>query len=574
MILFQENFQNGLSRWTGKGGGAHHGLVVPDPLGSKDNALVFTETNVRVDLVSPIIQNSGTNYILSFDYLGKPLDDTITDNLGCFIGIGDLNGITRTYASTVPLTSDSGANSPIALKDDSTWHHYTIPFSAAGGSIRLTLEDWSFDGKVPNRAGDCYFKNIMVTDGTVAPTIMPIPSSTMPIMQLSRSTTMIPGWPDALRCGDEIRSRAIFILHDVAAEAWYVQVYPYEFRYVRFNRDGSYNSRNGDDGSTRGCLNQSISQLYKRGRAFNFVTSKLADNDGVSTMVKGWPDALRCGAGTSPGAILISQDVYTGAWYAQVDPRQDSNVIFNSDKNYYSKRGHDDSTRGCLGQSISQLYDAGRAFNFITSKSADNTGVSTMIQGWPDALRCGAGTHPGAMFILHDVADKAWYIQVYSHFVYVSFDSDGNYNSRGGPGDDDSKGCLDQSISQLYKAGRAFNFVTSKSADNPHPHVDTVSQDDSILQRLSELERINSEQNKKLERYEELFYHGIFYSFVIASSLVVGAKLGSLAKLGSTMFQGAAIGVSLGTAACVLMHKNGITDQAIKLIGDANLGDL
>lgn len=550
MILFQENFQNGLSRWAGKGGGAHHGLIVSDPLGSNDSVLVFTETNGGGDLVSPVIKSSSTNYMLSFDYLGKPMDNTITGSLGCVIGRGNFNRIDKVYAAAhTHYSRDSSGH--VVLTDDSSWHHYTIPFSFTGGELRLVLEDWSFDGKAPARAGDCYFKNISITDDVIA---APVP--------LFAQTTMIQGWPDAIRCGDGIRSSAIFVLHGVAAEAWYVQVYPHEFRYVRFNRDGSYSSRDGDDGSTRGCLDQSISQLYKSGKAFNFVTSKLADNAGISTAVKGWPDALRCGAGTTPGAILILHDVYTEAWYAQVDPRQNSNVIFNSDRSYYSKRGHDDSTRGCLAQSISQLYDAGRAFNFITSKSADNTGVSTMIQGWPDGLRCGGGKQPGAMLILHDVAAKAWYVQAYSpEFVYVSFDSDGNYNSRGGH-DDSTRGCLGQSISQLYEAGRAFNFVTSKLADNVQPQAGTARQDDSILQRLSELEKTNHELNKKLEQYEGQLYYSIFYSLIITGYMIGGAHKGP------GLFNGAVIGALTGTASCVLMHKYGMIDQVIKLIGD------
>lgn len=168
MILFQENFQTTLSQWTGKGGITHHGLVVLDPLGSNDKVLVFTDTSNCTDLISPVIQNPRTNYLLSFDYLGKPLDNTITENLGCSIGIGDLNCTTKIYAAAISRSLEFGANNPgyVVLADDSSWHHYTIPFSFTGAELRLTLQDWA--GPMPARAGDCYFKNILLTNGTVA----------------------------------------------------------------------------------------------------------------------------------------------------------------------------------------------------------------------------------------------------------------------------------------------------------------------------------------------------------------------------------------------------------------------
>jgi hypothetical protein len=168
MILFQENFQTTLSQWTSKGGITHHGLVVPDPLGSNDKVLVFIDISNCTDLISPAIQNPGTNYMLSFDYLGKPLDNTITENLGCSIGIGDLNSTTKIYAAAISHGLEFGANNSeyIVLADDSSWHHYTIPFSFTGAELRLTLQDWG--GPMPARAGDCYFKNILLTNDTVA----------------------------------------------------------------------------------------------------------------------------------------------------------------------------------------------------------------------------------------------------------------------------------------------------------------------------------------------------------------------------------------------------------------------
>jgi hypothetical protein len=193
-------------------------------------------------------------------------------------------------------------------------------------------------------------------------------------------TTLIQGWPDAIWCGiNTAPGGGVFLLHGAVTNggAHYVQVFPNEYRYVTFNGDGTYKSKAGHDGSSIGCLGQSISQLYGAGRAFNLVTSKVVDSSGVSTMVQGWPDAIRCGINTAPGGgvFLLHGAVTNGdAHYVQVFPNEEYRyVTFNGDGTYKSKAGYDGSSIGCLGQSISQLYGAGRAFNLVTSKIADAT---------------------------------------------------------------------------------------------------------------------------------------------------------------------------------------------------------
>ena len=123
------------------------------------------------------------------------------------------------------------------------------------------------------------------------------------------TTTMISNWPDAIRCGDGTRdSGAVFMLHAAGSNtgdiSWYVQVFSGEYRYVNFKSDGSYNTKGGYDGSSRGCLGQSIKQLYDAGKAFNFVSSKTYH--GSDTMISNWPDAIRCGDGTrDSGAVFM-----------------------------------------------------------------------------------------------------------------------------------------------------------------------------------------------------------------------------------------------------------------------------
>ena len=82
-------------------------------------------------------------------------------------------------------------------------------------------------------------------------------------------------WPHAISCGGD-EWDAMFILHgnpigDSTNLAYYVQVYPNEYRYVRFNADGSYYDRAGSDASSVGCESKSMSQLQEEDRMFYFA---------------------------------------------------------------------------------------------------------------------------------------------------------------------------------------------------------------------------------------------------------------------------------------------------------------
>jgi|UPI00037F27BC hypothetical protein len=81
-------------------------------------------------------------------------------------------------------------------------------------------------------------------------------------------------WPQAINCGSAWD--ALFVLHgnpikDDGVLAWYVQVFPNEYRYVRFNLDGSYYDRAGHSQSSVGCANRSIEQLRQEQRTYQFI---------------------------------------------------------------------------------------------------------------------------------------------------------------------------------------------------------------------------------------------------------------------------------------------------------------
>ena len=98
------------------------------------------------------------------------------------------------------------------------------------------------------------------------------------------ASTMIQGWPDALRCGVDSGSGAgsFSLLHQAADYIWYCQIYAGEERCVKFSQAGDYSDYLGHYGTSAGCINKSIVNLYTAGRAFNFVTSKVADSTATS----------------------------------------------------------------------------------------------------------------------------------------------------------------------------------------------------------------------------------------------------------------------------------------------------
>jgi hypothetical protein len=168
--LFQDDFEGDLSQWTGKSGGAYHGVIVADPLNPSNDVVVFSELNDTGDMFSTeFAVEAGETYVLSFDYLGLALPDSPLDSFGGFIGISDETpeGIFF-LAGTVNV-----GGILLELIDDGTWHSYSIIFNPADfifitdGAIRLTMEDWNaaacpLSGCVAGVPGDAFFDNIQV----------------------------------------------------------------------------------------------------------------------------------------------------------------------------------------------------------------------------------------------------------------------------------------------------------------------------------------------------------------------------------------------------------------------------
>ncbi|MGP4686741.1 tail fiber domain-containing protein [Agrobacterium pusense] len=112
------------------------------------------------------------------------------------------------------------------------------------------------------------------------------PSATTTI---SGTSTIIPNWPDALRCNITTPNLGPRII-PLSYAPWIDGRYIYrthngfsEYIGLVFNADGSFNandyntSNSGGQPSASDCSNKSISQLYAEGKAFNFI-----GNSGVS----------------------------------------------------------------------------------------------------------------------------------------------------------------------------------------------------------------------------------------------------------------------------------------------------
>lgn len=173
--MFTDDFENGLGQWIGKSGGAHHGIVVNDPLNAGNHVLTFTQLNSGGDIYSPLFSlTSGTTYRASFDYLGLAVKGSVLGDLGGATGLSDGSPVHLMW-----YNGTAGGNYATPLVDDGKWHHYTYDFTGpiiwgghngVGNSTRLMFQDYLFSGGV---AGDAYFDNVQLS--SVSP--VPEPSS-------------------------------------------------------------------------------------------------------------------------------------------------------------------------------------------------------------------------------------------------------------------------------------------------------------------------------------------------------------------------------------------------------------
>ena len=69
---FVDDFEGDLSQWVGKGGGAHSGFIVPDPVRANNRVVTFAARKAGGDIFGlDVTVTPGLTYILEFDEQGR-----------------------------------------------------------------------------------------------------------------------------------------------------------------------------------------------------------------------------------------------------------------------------------------------------------------------------------------------------------------------------------------------------------------------------------------------------------------------------------------------------------------------
>lgn len=157
---FSDDFESGLSKWTGKSGGAHHGVIVADPLDASNNVLSFTSINSAGDIFSIDTVAAATSYVLSFDYMGAAGSPSGSG----FMGLSTTTNPTSS-ANHNWLAGVSYPGLVFNLIDDGTWRTYQAVIASPfpGSAVHLMIEDF----RTP--AMNAYFDNFSLRDASAVP---------------------------------------------------------------------------------------------------------------------------------------------------------------------------------------------------------------------------------------------------------------------------------------------------------------------------------------------------------------------------------------------------------------------
>ena len=159
-IVFSDDFESGLSLWTGKDNGAHHGMIVDDPFGGLNSVLTFNGLNAGGDIFTDSLTlNANQSYRFSFDYLGLPEDRSSASDTGGYVGFSVGTPSTHSWMWATGTVS----NASDVLVDDGQWHSYDFDFTTAdigiGESLRVMVEDFSGSR---GTHGDAFFDNFTI----------------------------------------------------------------------------------------------------------------------------------------------------------------------------------------------------------------------------------------------------------------------------------------------------------------------------------------------------------------------------------------------------------------------------
>jgi hypothetical protein len=89
-----------------------------------------------------------------------------------------------------------------------------------------------------------------------------------------------------------------------------------------------------------------------------------------------------------------------------------------------------------------------------------NNAVSTMINGWPDALNCGFGDRPDSIFYISSKGIDGTYYRLILvvETRLVQFNDSGHFMSRSGY-NNSNFGCKDKTIQMLYNPKNSYCMI-------------------------------------------------------------------------------------------------------------------
>lgn len=188
--------------------------------------------------------------------------------------------------------------------------------------------------------------------------------------------SMLPGWPDAIRCRDDGYDYIYWLTQNqFGNEVYYVNPAGYYYQYEPERKMYETDNNNSE------CTYKSIAQIVADGDAFYFVntgnSAELEDGytSGGASMVAGWPDALVCNVQTS-GIPRVYWLEYVSTSTARYKSRGQYNsqqyVDFGLNGNYSSYGG---SLNDCINRSIEDLRSYGQTFDLVSGSSGAGASI-------------------------------------------------------------------------------------------------------------------------------------------------------------------------------------------------------
>ena len=336
--------------------------------------------------------------------------------------------------------------------------------------------------------------------------------------RVSGTATMVPNWPDALRCDD---GSTDFILWyrwgPNSANRYFYSDNNDSGRNVEFNGDGSIYDVDALNGSN---CSKDLDQYYADGQAFHFVgnnninvpltqlqnvsatspldTEALIYNQSTGYWEPGSVNALANGvAGAvqfSDGGASLTSDATNFFWdeinrrlgIGTDNPQTALEVAGEVSTAALTVNGI--SITGDWASTIGELTDvsltAPQNDAFLLYDAANSawvdrslqyiSGTASMVNEWPDALRCtdDGGTDTYILyprFVPH-ANGRYYYYDQNAGGRYIIFNPDGTYYSR----DELDSACI-KSVQQYYADGDAFNFIGNNNVNAPLTQLQNVS---------------------------------------------------------------------------------------------------